>query len=447
MHLITAVKVENYKNVRDIAITPSADAHLIVIGGKNKQGKSSLLDALSAAFGGAKQVAGDPVRHGEKEAAIFVELDGGKLTIDRVIAPDGTTTLEVRDEEGAVRKPQDLLNKLLGARMLDPLGFLGLPAKEQRAALMKVIPDAARIEELDTKRRRAFDRRTELGRDLTKAEGEFARLPEVTEIPAAIDVAALAGGLTARAAQASKLSEVKAELAKAEQRAGDALAKHNDAAAKVADIEAQVRALADKLLAARGDLVTAMTAIETTTHEESAAKEKAELFIGAWSEGQAERDRIDADLARADAVNRTAHEATSAAWRREQAAAAIVKLKSDTADCTKALTTIDERKAAILEAAALPVAGLAITDDGITLAGVPFAQASGAEKFRVALALACAASPGLSDVWIRDAALLDDESLALVEKHAIETGRRVWIERVGTKDPGVIVISDGQVAS
>ncbi len=72
-------------------------------------------------------------------------------------------------------------------------------------------------------------------------------------------------------------------------------------------------------------------------------------------------------------------------------------------------------------------------------------QASDAERLRVALALAIAASPGLNDVWIRDGALLDDDSLELVAKHAIAAGKRIWIERVGTKDPGVIVIKDGQV--
>jgi sulfur carrier protein ThiS len=135
------------------------------------------------------------------------------------------------------------------------------------------------------------------------------------------------------------------------------------------------------------------------------------------------------------------------AKRRDQVVADVAKLKEDHAACTKAIATVDQRKAEILAAAKLPVEGLAIDDNGITLAGVPFAQASASERLRVALALAIAGSPGLGDVWIRDAALLDDDALELVAKHAAAAGKRVWLERVGTKDPGVIVIKDGEVVS
>jgi DNA repair exonuclease SbcCD ATPase subunit len=38
-----------------VEITPDADRVLILIGGKNAQGKSSLLDALTVAFGGKRR--------------------------------------------------------------------------------------------------------------------------------------------------------------------------------------------------------------------------------------------------------------------------------------------------------------------------------------------------------------------------------------------------------
>jgi DNA repair exonuclease SbcCD ATPase subunit len=436
--LITALEISDYMRVRKVAIKPDADRHLILIGGQNRQGKSSTLNALTAAFGGAKAITADPVRHGAEEAAIYVELDGGKLTIDRVVHPDGKTTLEVRDAEGAVRRPQEVLDKLVGARFLDPLAFLRLKAPEQRAQLTKLIDGAGRIESLDEKRRRAFDRRTELGRDLAKARGELERLPQVVGTLPPIDVAALL-------AEREKYAE--------QQRVGDALgalqradevaaAAANDRVgivlAEIEQLNRRLDELKEKLPELEADLKEKVDAVALSRH-------KLGLAAAAWRATAAAREQLDRDVARAGDHNRGVFEAEAQNKRRVEAQAAVAKLEGEVEQLTGVLKTIDERKAEVLAAAKLPVEGLAIGDDGLSLAGVPFAQASASEQLRVALALAIAGSPGLHDVWIRDGALLDDESLDLVAKHAAAAGKRVWIERVGTKDPGVIVIQDGQV--
>ncbi len=437
--LITALEITDYKRVRKVAITPASDRHVILIGGKNAQGKSSTLDALTAAFGGAKQLAADPVRHGAEEAAIYVELDGGKLTIDRTIAPDGKTKLEVRDADGAVRRPQEVLDKLVGARFLDPLAFLALPAKEQRAQLMKLIPDAERIDTLDQKRARAFDRRTEIGRDLSKAEGELARLPEV-DVGKPIDVVALNGEARRMAEMQRQGDALGAVHARAERDAADA----ND---KLGAVHLQISEIEDRLAQLRGKVPDLELALKTAVESAAGAKAKLDAAASQWAGLAPRREQLDADLKRADEHNRAVYAAEAHLKRRLDAAEAVVKLKADRDDCTKAIETVDRRKADILAAAKLPVEGIAINDDGIELAEVPFAQASASERLRVALALAIAGSPGLNDVWIRDGALLDEDALELVAKHAATAGKRVWIERVGTKDPGVIVIKDGEVAS
>jgi len=439
---ITALQVTDYKRLRTVAIAPAADRSLVLIGGKNAQGKSSILDALTAAFGGKRSQAADPVRHGEKEAAIFVELDGGKLTIDRTIAPDGSTTLEVRDEEGAVRSPQAVLDKLVGARFLDPLAWLQLSAKDQRAALMKLIPGAERIDGLNEKRVRAFDRRTEIGRDLAKARGELERLPPTTPADRLVEL------------DVAQLNEEARALAE-QQRAGDALGVQRDS--RVRGTEEAVRARVanahaiERLESELADLRGKSEAFDAEVRRcEAIAAEavaRVEAAAKAWGAGAARRAQLDADLKRAGDHNRAVASAAAANVRRADVEVATAKLGAEVEDLTKVIATIDLRKAGILEAAKLPVEGLKVVDDGVELGGVPFAQASGAERLRVALALAIAASPGLHDVWIRDGALLDQESLEQVAQHAAAAGKRCWIERVGTADAGVIVIQDGQVVS
>lgn len=436
--LITCVQVEGYKRLRKVSIKPDADRHLILIGGRNRQGKSSLLDALTAAFGGAKAVAGDPVRHGAEEAAIFVELDGGKLTIDRVIKPDGTTQLEVRDEEGALRKPQETLNTLIGARFLDPLKFLKLSPKDQRSQLMKLIPEAARIADLDVRNAKARDRRTEVGRDLNKAKGELARLAEVP-VGELVDVAALTAELRAfgeqqRAGEAAAAESERRErdAVTANDRLGGVLTQIEDLRRALVQLEGRVPELQAELDRKRGAAATARAAFETAS--------------AAWKASMPRRDQLDAELAGATEHNDTVSKARAHNARRAEAAAAVAKLDADYETCTTAITMIEQRKADILAAAKLPVDGLAIGEDCILLAGVPFAQAAQSEQWRVALAVEIDGSRGLNDVWIKDGAVLDDDALELVATLAAAAGKRVWVERVGTKDAGVIVIQDGQVA-
>lgn len=450
---ITALEITDYKRVRKVAITPAADKDVILIGGKNAAGKSSILDALTAAFGGKKAVASDPVRHGADEASVFVELDGGQLTIDRVIAVDGSSTIEVRDPDGLVKSPQTMLDRLVGERFLDPLAFLALDAKAQRAALMKMIPNAAMIDALNASRERGFTKRTEIGRDLKKAEGELARIP-MTEPGTPIDVAALNAQLRAfndqqHAAQKLVAAQTAADTKLLVERAArDAAAQRTTKIdGEIARLQAQIAGLETERGQCGAVIVVHDETIATLAAELRTATEAVEGAAKVWAETAEQRKKLDADLARADQHNRSHYEGVADVQRRNRAQVEVEKLKKDADEITAGLKKIEDGKAKILAAAKLPVEGLTITDDGIALNDVPFDQASGAERLRVALGLAIAASPGLDDVWIRDASLLDEDSLAIVAEHAHAAGKRCWLERVGTRDPGAIVISDGQVVS
>lgn len=436
---ITALHIANFKRAEDIRIEPDADRTIILLGGKNKQGKSSTLDALTAAFGGKSAAPSDPVRHGAAEAEINVELDGGELTIRRVIQPDGESVLEVRDRLGAIKSPQATLDKLVGTRFLDPLRFLALPAKEQRAQLMRLIGEADRIAQLDAKRERAFAKRTEVGRDLTKAEGELARLP-VVEVGTPIDVAELT-----LAAQTSAAEQ--REIDRLGNRKSSAATDATSAQMRVDKTKAEIVELERKLREARGLLERDERELAAALQAEESARAAFASAEDAWAKSAARRDQVSTDIARADAHNRAVYAREAQNARRAEVAKAVEALKTERDNISKAITAIDQRKAEILAAAKLPVDGLGVDEEGVTLGGVPLAQASGAERFRVALALAIAASPGLDDVWIRDAAVLDDDHLAMIAEQAAALGKRPWLERVGTNDPGVIVIANGKVAS
>ncbi len=436
---ITAVTIKDFKRIKEVSITPGADRALILIGGKNAQGKSSLLDGLTVALGGKRAQPSDPVRHGADEAEITVELDGGDLTINRVIQPGGESVLEVRDRLGAIKSPQALLDKMLGARSLDPIQFLSLTAKDQRTQLMRLIEGADRITELNGKRERVFTKRTEIGRDLKSAAGELERLKPV-EVGTLLDVAEMT-------AESKKLAEL--------QRGGDGLGStYEQCKRETVGATARLKATTEAIVRLRTDLAKLEAEESAWTEDvarckavEAETKAKLDAAGAEWAKLAPRRDELDKDLGRAGEHNRAVITAEAHMKRRAEAEETVAKLTAEDADLTKVIATIDDRKASILAAAKLPVEGLGVTDDGIELAGVPFAQASAAERVRVAIGLAIHAAAGLDDVFLRDGALLDDDFLAMVAAQAAAAGKQLWVERVGTKDPGVIVISDGKVVA
>src|ERR1035441_8426583 len=78
MSKIIKLTSENVKRLQAVEITP--DGNVVVIGGKNGAGKSSVLDSIEYALGGdtADRM---PVRRGEEKAKIVLDL--GEIIVKR----------------------------------------------------------------------------------------------------------------------------------------------------------------------------------------------------------------------------------------------------------------------------------------------------------------------------------------------------------------------------
>lgn len=444
---ITAATVRDYKRIREVTITPNADSSVVLIAGKNGSGKSSILEALSVALGGKKHQLTEPVRHGAEQAEIFVELDSdaGAIRIERVIQPSGESAVKVRGRDGVIAAPQKLLDGIIGARFLDPIAFISLSPRDQRDQLLQVIDADKQIRTLDDKRTSHYDRRTELGRDLKKAEGERDRLPPLEPVPEEANVAALADEQRAFAAQHAEHAKLTNALREANDETLYAIRKRDECAKECHRIDDEIEALQQRreMIASQGRLQHEdVAACEKVASEKTAALA---LYTDVMARQSARIAEVDAALANANATNRKATEIAFANRRRTEAEQTVERMTKAYAEESAWIEKIDRRKATILEKAKLPVDGLSYDANGITLNGHPFTQASGAEKLRVALGIAIAASPNLDDIWIRDGALMDADSLALAVEHAESNGKRLWIEVIQPQD-GAIVISEGKAA-
>lgn len=398
---VIELKAENVKRLRAVEITP--DGTLQVIGGRNAQGKSSVLDAIWLALGGGKagRETARPIRDGESRAEVTLDL--GDLRVTRTWTQKGTQ-LKVTSADGAVySSPQAMLDGLVGQLSFDPLAFTRLSAREQREALMNLVQLDVDVDALDAERARLYEERTRVGQE-GKALGDAAvdeSLP-VEEV---------------------SVSELLANL--------EAAQEHN---AAVTRMESERESLTEAVASAETHLRMVQQELEEARQELAAAEKR---VIPA----RVDVDALRAQVGEADERNK-AIRANNA--EREKAARKDA-LRHQYAALTGQITALDEQKQKALENAAFPVDGLGFDRDGVTYNGVPFSQASSAEQIRVSLAMAMALNPKLRVLRIMDGSLLDDEAMQLIREQVAAHDFQLWIERVGNADEGAVIIEDGEV--
>ena len=169
---IISFKAENFKRLVCVEITPKGS--VIKLTGKNAQGKSSIIDAIWCACGGADVMPEQPIRKGEDHA--LIELDFGELKITRRFTLKGSS-LTVENAEGAVfRSPQKVIDELIGKLSFDPMHFMHMSDKEQFITL--ATHAGVDFTEVDAERNNIFEDRTVVNRQgkAKRAEVDAAAL-------------------------------------------------------------------------------------------------------------------------------------------------------------------------------------------------------------------------------------------------------------------------------
>ncbi len=405
---IVALDVQNVQRIRAVHIVPKGST--VILGGRNAQGKTSILDAIEMALGGGRALSERPVRDGARQAQIIVDL--GELVVERTITKTGTE-LVVRDRDGVKqRSPQAILNDLCSKIAFDPLAFAREEPEKQNELLRRLVG----IDFTDSNRQREalYNSRTKVSRDAKslRAQSEGMLVPADTpEKP--VDVTRLLAQL--REAHASQLAarEHTQGIMAAERQVTETEAAVE--AAKKALKAAELRAASARLQRAELGNIPAPTVVDA----------------GA----------IERQVQNAQAINRNVDKRL----RRDELELEANHLEAQAGELSHGIEQIDSDQQQQLASVRYPVDGLSLGDSGPLFKGVPLAQASAAERLRVSVGIGLALNPRLRVLLVRDASLLDDESLALVADMAAAAGAQVWLERVGTGDPTAVIISDGQV--
>ncbi|RWC99816.1 MAG: hypothetical protein EOS58_31725 [Mesorhizobium sp.] len=424
---IVRLESENVKRLKAVSISP--DGNIVEITGRNKQGKTSLLDSVWWGLTGksaSKQPS--PIRAGEEKATI--KLDLGSLSITRrfIAQDDGTYThtLIVESEEGArFQKPQNVLDQLVGELTMDPLEFTKMKPDVQFDALRRFVPGFD-FDKNAADNDKDFKARTDVNRRAKEARAQAAGI-------------VVADGTPNEPIDESALIE---ELQDAGTHNADIEKRRANRAALQLDIDRR----ADDVLRARDQIEELKRQI--------AAKEQGIAADEAWISEQRERlqkaGKLPAQIDQSEitakiAAARRINEAVAEKNKYLDLLARAEALELESAALTKAMADRDAEKAKAIAGAKMPVDGIGFGDGIITLNGQPFDQASQAEQIDASMAIAMAANSRLRVVLIRDAALLDDDSWQAVVALAEKYDCQVWLETVNSDRAGAIVIEDGSI--
>jgi DNA repair exonuclease SbcCD ATPase subunit len=412
MTKIVKLTAENVKRLRAVEITP--DGNLVVIGGRNAQGKTSVLDCIMYALAGGKALPAKPLRDGEKKGKIIAELDD--FIVTRTFTEAGGGTLKVENKEGAqFKSPQAILDGLTGQLAFDPLAFSRMEPRKQLDTLRELV--GLDFEEYDAKRKALYDERTAVNRDGKALAAQYDAAPHHEDAPE----------------NETPLSELLEEQA----RLDDAQRAHDEA----------VRT-SDVLVGMEADLIEDIADLEMRLAEKRENLDEVRKKIKRQAQVVNERPDMGGPLAAirqriatADEANRKARENK----KRAELAALLDEKRAESHRLGEEIKAIDNSKAVKIAAATFPIDGLSIGDDGVLYNGIPLSQASAAEQLRVSVAIGIAANPKLRVMLIRDGSLLDDESLATIASMANDADAQVWIERVGKGAECSVIIEDGAV--
>ncbi|MCC0807546.1 AAA family ATPase [Methylobacterium sp. W2] len=423
---ILQLQAENVKRLKAVSITPNGN--IVEITGRNGQGKSSVLDAIWWALAGTSHIQAVPIRKGENEARIRLDLGEIKVTRTFKRQEDGTfpTKILVESADGArYPSPQRMLDSLLGALSFDPLAFTRMDGKEQLEALKRFVPGVD-FDAIDKANKADFTKRTDVNRDARTLRSQAAGISLPEDAPSErIDDAALVEEMERAGEHNTDIERRRARREQTEQQVATHVATIDDLRRRAADLRRQADA-ADAEADGIGELADGL---RKKLADAPALPEPIDTL--ALRQRIAEAGRVNALVAQRE--------------QRDRIEAQAKDVEAQAAALTKAIEDRTAHRREAIAKAEIPVPGIGFGDDEILLDGIPFDQASSAEQLRTSVAIAIAMNPKLRVIRVQDGSLLDEDAMRILAEMAA-ADYQVWIEVVQSGRSAAIVIEDGAVA-
>lgn len=407
---ITSLEAENIKRIKAVQLTPSENG-LTVIGGRNGQGKTSVLDAIAWALGGNKMRPSEPHRSGSvQDPDIKITLNNG-LIVER---KGKNSDLKVTDPTGQ-KSGQRILDALIGEMALNVPKFMAGSPKEKADYLLKVIGVGKELKVLEKQEAELSSERLYVGQQGRKAKGHLESLKhyegvgteEITASELIFQQQEILIRNGEKAAKRKRKDDYEAELKRLDQ--------------KIREMEIQL----DKLREDRG---TAFINFEQ-------AKMDAMDLIDESTE------EIEKKLTEIDMINQRVR------TNREYARAEqdVNDMQAKYSELTESIQNVRDQKRSLLDNAPLPLSGLSVENGVIFYKGHEWDCMSGSDQLKVAAAICRAMNPNCGFVLLDKLEQMDSETLNEFGRWLESEGLQAIATRVSTGDECSVIIEDGMV--
>lgn len=409
---INTLEFENVKRIKAVKMEPTKNG-LTIIGGKNGQGKTSVLDAIAWTLGGAKYRPSDAQRSGSVIPPVL------KITLDNGIIVERSgqnSTLKVIDPEGN-KGGQTLLDAFISQFALDLPRFMNSSSKEKADTLLQIIGVGETLIKLELEESTIYNQRHAIGQ-IAEQKAAFAQeMPTYSDVPE-IPI------------NASELILQQQEILA---RNGENRKKRENAAMikdSLVLIDERIQAVTDtlnKLLA-----------------------EKAQLEKGLEIAEKSIEDLVDESTAEIEESIRNIEEINvkvRANLDREKAEEDAKAFKNQYGELTAKLESVRKAKSDLLNSANLPLPGLSVKDGELTYNGYKWDNMSASEQLKVSVAIVRKLNPECQFVLIDKLEQMDIDTLNEFGAWLEEEGLQAIATRVSSGDECAVIIEDGYVVN
>lgn len=421
---IVELHVANFKKVVLVKMGFNQDG-LTIIGGGNRQGKTTVLDAICFALGGNRMRPSSLKRDGaEDDPYIRILLSNG-LEVTR---KGKNTDLTVRDPQG-MKAGQELLSAFIDELALSPRKFMQMNNPDKARTLLKVIGVQDRIDELDGMEKDCMAQRAAAAIQEKMARVKSDAAPFFPDAPSEL---VSVTGLLANIEEGDQHNAMIAESENAKQRSEDAYMR----------IDGALDILRDK----REKLYSGLAAIEADISETEKALSDTANEVKILDKDLAGKQKFDpAPLYLAIQAAHEVNKQVEANAKYQELVDLHAEAMGERQAAELQIENLRTMKAALLESSAMPLPELKVVDGELLYNGKAWDCMSGVEQISTAAAIVKELRPECGFILLDELERYDLEELAKFAAWAEEQKLQIIATRVSTGDECSIIIEEGTV--